>query len=550
MRRALLVAVALAGCAPHPARFADRQILWFEHDDAPVPMPPKRDEFESGRTFLGARNAFFRPVDRVLSVDYGTEAANVNAVDEAPDSTWWRDRRRDPGRPWAPPLPLGAAVVGRGAVDEDPPQPPFHISAALSGGSDAGFIVVDAKQRRYALKLDPEGHPGLVTGADAVCTRLAWASGWNVPADVIIDFQRGDLVVDKQAKMSNRWGQKEPLYDDDVDAILYHAYRDGNGRYRANASRWVAGKVLGAFAFMGTDRHDANDRFAHEDRRDLRGFGVFAAWVDDVDIMENNTLDSYVGEPGRGHVVHYELDVGGSFGQFAAEAGPYWLGDQSYLQGWRVLGSILTLGLLPHRWEDERWQRQRRALLAQYPEFGGYSADHFSLRGWKPIVDIPFIVRQTARDRYWGAKRLAAFTRPEIAAAVASAQLRPAAAEYLEETLWQRRDRILRESFGESTALDHFAVDGARLCFTDLWVRAGLGGEVGTAYRVREDGRDVAVVHGAPADGGVCVSLPPRDGYRVVALAASRPGERHFGHDVAVHLMSRGGRAYVIGALR
>ena len=39
--------------------------------------------------------------------------------------------------------------------------------------------------------------------------------------------------------------------------------------------------------------------------------------------------------------------------------------------------SLLLLGLSPFRWEDPRWQRRRRALVAQYPEFGGYSASHF-----------------------------------------------------------------------------------------------------------------------------------------------------------------------------
>ncbi|HEY1584491.1 MAG TPA: hypothetical protein VGH63_02315, partial [Polyangia bacterium] len=115
---AFAVAVAVGGCAPPARRFADRQILWIEHDDAPVPMPPKREAFESTRNWLGANNALFRPADRVFSVDYGTQAANVNAVDEVPTSTWYDDPRRDPDHPEAPPRVLGAEAVGRGAVTE------------------------------------------------------------------------------------------------------------------------------------------------------------------------------------------------------------------------------------------------------------------------------------------------------------------------------------------------------------------------------------------------------------------------------------------------
>ena len=51
-------------------------------------------------------------------------------------------------------------------------------------------------------------------------------------------------------------------------------------------------------------------------------------------------------------------------------------------------------------------------------------------------------------------------------------------------------------------------------------------------------------------DGLVCTQLPARNGYRVIALAVSRPGERHFSRDVDVHLMARGGRGYVIGVIR
>ncbi|HEY2746101.1 MAG TPA: hypothetical protein VGL86_15805 [Polyangia bacterium] len=549
MRRALVAIVLFAGCAPTP-RFADRKILWIEHDDAPVAMPPEREAFESTRIWLGANNAVFRSAARVFTVDYGKEAVNVNAVDEVPDSTWYEDRRRDPEHPAAPLRALGADVIGRGAVDDDPPAPPYTVIRGLSGGSAGGFVVLDAKQRRYALKIDPKGHMGLVTGADAVATRLAWGSGWRVPADEIVDFTRADLIVDPKAKMLNRWGQKEPLEAGDVDAVLAHAAHDGAGRYRAVASRWVAGHILGSFSYLGRDPKDGNDLYPHEDRRDLRGFGVFAAWIDDVDVLENNTLDSYVGEPGHGHVVHYQLDVGGSFGQFAALQSPYWMGDQSYLQSWRILGSIATLGLLPHRYENAAWLRRRRALLDQYPEFGGYSADHFELRHWRPILDLPPLVRATARDRLWGAKRVAAFSREEVAAAVAAGHYRPAAAGYLEETLWRRREQIAREAFSESTAIDHFAVTRGSLCFTDLWVRAGLGGETSTAYRAREDGRDVGFLHGAAADGAACVALPARDGYRVIALAVARPGERRFEREVAVHLMARGAHGYVLGVVR
>ncbi len=553
-RIALLSLSALAaavGCARPEPRVADRAVLWRDPDDAPVKMPPDHPDPGTTHLWSGAQNGIFRPADRFFSADYGLEAVNVNAVDDVPDSSWFADPRRDPADPSRPPRALSPAGMERGVVTDDPPAPPFKIVRALSGGSAAGFVIDDARGRRYALKLDPEDHPGLVTGTDVVTARLAWASGWRVPANEIITLHKSDFVVEPKATMINDWGQRIPFNAGDLDAVLWHAARNPDGTYRAEASRWLPGHVLGPFAWLGRDKDDPNDRYRHENRRDLRGFGVWAAWVDDVDTMENNTLDSYVGEPDRGHVQHYQVDLGGSFGAFAAAPRPYWMGDQSYFQADRVIGSVAGIGIVPHRWEDRRWQRRREALVEQYPEFGGFAAAHFDPRHWRPIADTPPFVRQTERDRYWGAKRVAAFSPDELHGAIASAHYRPEAAEYLFDTLWHRRDAVARDGFSRVAPLDHFRVDGERLCFTDWWVRAGLGGGEATEYRAREGERVVDLAHGSAADGAACVHFPPGRGYRVIELSALRPGERHFGAHVDVHLIAHdGGGPRILGVIR
>jgi hypothetical protein len=538
---------ALAACAHPEPRFADRAILWRDPDDAPSPVPPSHLDSGNSRLWPGANNAIFRPAERAFTVDYGLEAVNVNALDEVPDSSWYEDRRRDPSDPSAPPRAFSAAEMERGAVDEEPPRPPFVIARELSGGSAAGLVVDDALGRRYALKFDPREHPGLISGADVVVTRLAWASGWRVPANQIVAVDRRDLVPSPRATMRNRWDQKERFEAGDLDAMLWHAARGDDGRYRAVASRWIGGTILGPFAFVGRNRADPNDRYAHENRRDLRGLGVFAAWVDDVDVIENNTLDSYVGEHGRGHLVHYQLDLGGSLGSFSARPAEWWMGDAGYFQAGRIFASLATVGLVPHRWEDARWQRRRAELVEQYPELGGFSGEHFELRKWSPIIDVPPFVRQTARDRYWGAKRVAAFSAEELRGAIAAARYRPAAAEYLFEALWQRRERIARDAFSAVSPLDHFHRSPAELCFTDWWVRAGLGGGGDTIYRAVEGGVIVDVQHGSDGAGAACVTIPRRGGYRVIELAALRPGRHRFGPRVSVHLSARG---RIVGVVR
>jgi hypothetical protein len=551
MKRApIILAALLLGCAGPRPRFADRGILWHDPDDLPVPVPPARPYAGGGRYWTGIDNALFRPAERVFTADYGVEAVNVNALDELPDSSWFVDRRRSPEDPSAAPRPLPLADVERGANREEPPRPPFAITRTLEGGSALGFVVDDALGRRYAMKLNPAGHDDLVSGADAVANRLAYCSGWLVPANQVVELARADVTLKRTATQRDKFDQVRPFHEDDLEALFGRAARRSDGRYRALASRWVDGRILGFFSWVGRNRHDPNDRYAHQNRRDLRGFGVWTSWVDDIDTVENNTLDSYVGAPGQGHVVHYELDVGGSFGTFAAGQAQYWMGAQSYFQGGQMMRALFLLGIVPFRWEDEHWQRKRRALLEEYPELGGFSSDNFNPRAWKPIVDVPPFVRKTARDRYWGAKRVAAFSRDEIRAAVSAGRYRPAAADYLVEALWQRRNRIARAYFSDVAPLDYFAIDGRQLCFTDWWVRSGLDGGQGTDYRAREDGQIVDVGHGSDEAGHVCVGLPRRTGYRVVELAALRPGERHFGRGVSVHIAEDLRGARVIGLIR
>ena len=547
---ALVLLLAAAACARPEPRFADRAVLWRDPDDAPIAMPPEHLDPGTTHYWEGAQNGIFRPADRFFSVDYGLESINVNALDDVPDSSWFFDPRRDPANPSRPPRALSAAEMERGPLNDVPPRPPYRIVRALSGGSAAGFVVDDALGRRYAIKLDPEDHLGMVSGTDVVATRLAWASGWRVPADEIIALRRTDLVVTPGASMINSWGQRTPFDGGDLDAVLWHAAKNGDGCYRAVASRWLPGHVLGPFSWLGRDRHDANDRYAHQNRRDLRGFGIWASWVDDVDTMENNTLDSYVEDHGRGHVEHYQVDLGGSFGVFAAAPTQYWMSDQSYFQFDRLFASLTGLGVVPHRWEDRRWQKRREAIIEQYPEFGGFSAEHFEPRKWRPLADTPPFVRQTERDRYWGARRVAAFSPDELHGAIAAAHYRPEAAAYLFDTLSRRREIVARDGFSRVAPLDHFRVEQDRLCFTDWWVRAGLGGGEGTDYRAREKGAIVDVAHGSGADGGACVVLPRGFGYRVIELSAMRPGERHYGPHVAVHLIEHAGATRVVGVLR
>jgi len=504
----------LGGCAA-PVRFVDRPILWRDPDDAPIALPAHR---QAGIQWTGFRDAVVYPAERVFTLDYGEEAWNANALDEVPDSSWFVDVRRagfDDEHRGGRPRSFTADEITRGPFGDDPgPTAPFTIIRGKTIGSTPGLVIEDARKQRYMFKLDPPGWRGMNTSTEVVASRLAWASGWLVPAELIVDVRVEELILSPNARGKNEWDEEIPFTREMLAELLARTPRGPDGTVRVCAGRWIAGRNLGSFAYVGTRSDDANDRIPHENRRDVRGFGVFAAWVNDIDTMENNTMDSYVGERGRGHVVHYQQDVGGSFGQFAAVPAEVWMGQETFFMPGRILASLATFGFTSRSWEgDERLARRER-LMAEYHELGYFDDQGFDPRHWHPVLDNPAFVRATARDRYWGAKRILAFDQTELRAAVALGRYEPKTAERLFTILWNRREKILRAFLSDVAPLDYFHFESNQLCFDDLWNQTER-----------------------------CITVDSKPGYHVVELSALE-------HTVRVHFVAERERAHVIGIER
>ncbi len=516
--------VMLAGCAP-TVRFADRAILWRDPDDKPIPVPAPRDP---PYHWVAIRDAIFNPADQVLAIDVTREAVNVNAVDETPDSSWWIDRRRIPGQ--ALPRVLSDEEMHKGAFADAPlPKLPLTVTKGKEKGGNLGFIVKDALGRQFAVKIDPPGYVSLDTSTEVVASRLAWAAGYFVPAEAILDLRPGDLVLSPKATTTDAAGNKIPLGPDRFQELLARAPMSPDGTIRALASLWIEGIIVGPYSYFGRRADDANDRVRHEDRRDLRGLGVFSAWVNNIDTTEANTLDSYVGERGKGHLLHWQQDVGGSFGARAAEPMYYWMGADTYFSAGRILASLLSFGIVNRAWEGETVRQRRARMLALYPEIGWFDDASFDPRQWHPIFDNPAFARATARDRYWAAKRIVQIGERELRVAIGEGHYRPAAAERLYQVLWKRREKIARAYFAEVAPLDYFRVENDKLCWDDLWIDAHLADEGSAEY---------------DADGATIPPFAPRcapvgGGYRIVGLRVRRAGERHFSRPVRVHLVDR-----------
>ena len=158
----------------------------------------------------------------------------------------------------------------------------------------------------------------------------AWAI--TCPENHIAYMRREQLVVGDGAKFTPAGGKERAMRSSDIDNLLERADRERDGSYRVVASKALPGKPIGRIRFRGTRPDDPNDLVAHEDRRELRGYGVFAAWLNHVDAKAINSLDMLVTENGRSFVRHNLIDFGSSLGSGGVAPADYWAGTQYLLQ--------------------------------------------------------------------------------------------------------------------------------------------------------------------------------------------------------------------------
>src|SRR5258708_5793370 len=213
------------------------------------------------------------------------------------------------------------------------------------------------------------------------------------------------------------------------------------------SSAWLEGYLIGPFSYTGTRADDPNDVIPHDDRRELRGGRLLAAWLDHHDAREQNTMDTWVieskGSKGKpdaspGHVVHYYLDTSDCLGsEWDWEVISRRLG-YSYVADWGDMArDLLTLGI-PTR----PWDRVRR--VPGQETFAFFNVRDFEPDEWKNEYPNAAFSRMTERDGAWMARILARFT-PELVEELASMGrlTDPARTAYLAAVLQGRLDKIL-----------------------------------------------------------------------------------------------------------
>jgi hypothetical protein len=534
---AAIAAATTLGSAAVPKFFTDDPI-WIERDtqDASGMKPLEIDLMVDLASSIVSGSSIAAP----------PRAKNVNSIDEVPDSSWFTNRA---GR-----RSLTPEEVAKGPDTNDGPAPgTWTITSSKSDGVTPGFTVKDAAGQRWFLKFDPPGYRAMSTGTEVTATKLMWALGYNVPENHVAYMRRDQLAIGEGAKFTPAGRKPRAMRLEDLDQLLARAGRESDGSYRIVASKGLAGKPIGRIRFIGTRPDDPNDIVPHEDRRELRGYGVFAAWLNHVDAKAINSLDMLVSEGGRSHVQHSLIDFGSAIGSGGVAPADYWEGAEYVVQPREVAKRMVSFGFYLPKWRTMPFYEARS--IGRLPL---HSAD-FNPDQWRPRVPNPAFLSARQDDKFWAATKLAAITTDMIRAAVRSGEFGdPAAEEFLVRALAGRRDAITRAYLTPVNPIVEPGIDNGALTFRNAAVDADVA-VAPHGYRARWSTYDNAAGTGAAlgetsARGpqlAIASGLPHTDGAFIkVELSAFGSAQRAWETPVNAYFRLRGGNWKLVGLER
>jgi hypothetical protein len=457
-RSALLGLLLLGGCASS-AHFPLRPPLLRDDDQKPFAKAP--EEYYSPFAWDGANYMVFHPIARFFAVDPAGAAANVNAFDEVPSSSWFENRL---GTRSMTPEEVTRGPCGEGTLDPNGPDGSWTIDKGKDNGANPGFRVNIKGLGKFMLKTDPETEPDRATGATAIAARIYHAAGYYSACDSVVYFRPSLLKLKPGLTVTNNQGVTRPFDEKRLAEILRQAsHRDG--LVRMVASEWLPGKPIGPYRYEGTRDDDPNDVIPHEDRREVRAGRVVAAWLNHFDSREQNTMDVFLPldkdkKDGPGFVRHYIIDMGDCFGsQWTVDGISRRLGNSYVFDAGHVAEDFITLGTRERPWE--------RAQLTG-GIFGYFSARDFDPAAWRGEYPNPAFMRMTEQDGAWMARILASFNDELIAAAVKVGKYDTISERYLTETLQARRRSILRRYLNRVSPIAQVSANGEGVCGVDL----------------------------------------------------------------------------------
>jgi hypothetical protein len=527
------LAVLLLSCAAPRPRFPLEPSVMRDSDLDPVyarchKEPTRADPqhlacapevYESPLAWDGADQLLFRPLTHAFAVNPGREAANVNAFDEVVDSAWFVNRLGV--RPMSlDELAMGACTPTQVLDPDSAPDGAWLIDKGKTDGATPGFRITVPGKGRYLVKMDEDVgggiNPGEVvphqerpTAASVIGAAVYNAVGFNTSCEQVFYARRSVFTLAPGLTVKSNSGVERKFDQRELDRLLDKTSKRGP-LLRLTASAWLPGHLIGPFRYNGTRPDDPNDVISHDDRRELRGARLLAAWLDHFDSREQNSMDSWIATtPGAaddsspGFVRHYYLDTSDCLGsEWAWEPISKRLG-MSYVLDWGDMGhDFVTFGVPTRPWETV--QRS-----PDHIKFGFYNVKEFVPEDWKNEYPNAAFSRMTEHDGAWMARILARFT-PQMVhrLAVMGNFSNPLDTEYVSAIMEGRLEKILDRYLTRLSPIADVHVDGLdRVCAIDLAELRGLRSP-GAFWYVAQSNPGPALPVDRKPGGGICVAVP------------------------------------------
>ena len=389
-------------------------------------------------------------------------ALSANTLGEVMDGPWFVNRHARQR------LSVTELVEGPPQGEAPSQQKKWRVLTVRKYGIRPGLLIRDAENKFFLLRFDPPGRLEMSTGASMIGARIFHALGYWVAEHHLVYFDRKQLFADSEGEDIDAVGGATPLKEEDIDLFLEKVPRDSTRGYRAVAiSTEGVQKLLGPYQFYGTRTDDPNDVIAHEHRRDLRGLHAISAWLANNGINAVQTMDALVEENGVHFIRHVWVDFSMLLGSGFEDVKHARDGYEPLLDLGEALKNLVGMGIY-----SPAWQR------AQYPgirSVGLFESRVFDPSKWLPTTDLAALANHLPDDDYWAAKQILALTDEDLKAVVKAAQYTdPRAAEWVAQSLIERRDKVVRYSLDKVLPLENFRIEDGVLRFDDLAVQRGL----------------------------------------------------------------------------
>jgi hypothetical protein len=475
----LAFAATLAAVASNAQVRPDAKVLWLDFDMKNIPEPRERpssayDYFFKNQVVEQTKQNLDMVRYIRAAAGHPKRAANVNALDEVPDSSWYTNRH------YLHRMTIDDLVRGPNRISE----PDFMgavITKAKTGGVTPGLQLKDRQGDSYIIKFDSAKYPELQSGAEVISTKILYAAGYNVPENYLAYLDPSHLQIGDKVETRDKTGKTRQFTRDDLDEMLQRVARMPDGRYRVLASKFIPGKLKGPFPQVGLRRDDPNDLIPHEHRRELRGLRVIASWINHWDMKEPNGLDTYVEENGRKFLRHYLIDFGSTLGA-GRDPTEYFHGRAYLIDMKGILRELFTLGAF-------KSPEEKQGVVIS-PAVAMFTSDDFDPEAWSPTYPIVAFDNMTPEDAFWATRIILSFTEPELRSIVETARYsNPNDTGYVLQTLLERRAIVARHWLKKVDALADFSIrptdGGIALAFHDLMVDSKTTDPAATDYTYR-----------------------------------------------------------------